>query len=137
MSVVNPMSLVPSRMSLDVEIVNYHNKRLVKEDSSNGLRMHLLDGETVAFQDMKTGLYLTKEASNFGWEITHETPNMNQRFHLIKSQTSSFPYGIRSMSGEYLGTDLFSFLKIPIWRWTSNLGGWESFSIQVKNVIAQ
>ena len=130
---VDPVSLVPSRLTLDVEVVNT-NKTLVKDDKSS-LRMHLLDGQSVAFQDVGTGLYLTKDTNNFEWEpCVGSTPSPRQTFQLVESSSPAYPYGIRSMSGDYLGTDLVSFLKIPVWRWTGNLGGWESFAIRVKSV---
>lgn len=136
MSVISPMSLIPSKMALDVEIVNFNNKRLETDSNGSIIRLHMLENQGVAFQDTKSGLYLTKEPNNFEWESTFGTPNANQTFYLVKSNNPGFPFGIRSASGEYLGTDLVSFLKIAKWRWTSNLGNWESFSIQVKNVIS-
>jgi hypothetical protein len=131
--VIDPVTLIPSKFALDVEIYNYNDKRLSKDGSGNLLRMFILENQSVAFQDISSGLYITKTDSSFEWEPVLNGPNHKQIFKLVESKNNGYAYGIQSLTGEYLGTDLVTFLKIAKWRWTRNIGDWESFRISVIN----
>ena len=130
MLIINPNDIFSSQSKLIIKIKNYNNIYLETHSNDTIIKVHILKNQAVAFEDLESGLYLTKFFTSFEWDSMVNSPNYNQMFYLVQSNNINYPFGIRCSSGKYLGSNPVIFLKTIRMRWKTKLENSESFNIE-------
>jgi hypothetical protein len=133
--VVDPRTLIIKDLILEVSILNFNGLQLTYDNNSL-LHMYVLEDNNVAIKDAITNKYLMSLDNSIEWVNLNEPPPLSQfhKFKIVKSNTPEYPYAIQTYDGQYIGTDLTTFLNIPRWRLSNNLGVWEACKVIVRNV---